>query len=343
MKYQNVKIDSFAYELPNKFISSDEIENELAPVYKRLRLPEGRLELQTGIKTRGYWEAGTRPSQIATNAARKLFEKTDIKRDEIDLLIFSSVCRDFLEPSTASVVHHNLELPKSCQNFDLSNACLGVLNAMSLAANMIETGQIRNALIVSGENGGPLLKETIKHLNENTELTRKSIKKYIASLTIGSAGVALLLSHKDRSNSKHEFLGSSYLADTSTNHLCQGDGNTNTLMMETDSEALLHAGINLATENWEKTKSELDWTNENVDKVICHQVGVAHRNLMLESLKLDRSKDFSTFEKLGNTGSAALPITLMMAHENKFLLEGDKVAGLGIGSGLNSIMVGIKW
>lgn len=343
MRFNNVVIDSFAYEVPPHYYSSEDIEQKLSPVYKRLKLPEGRLELQTGIKTRGFWKPGTRPSSIALSAAKKVFDKTNIKKQDIDLLIFGSVCRDYLEPSTASAVHYGLELSPHCQSFDVSNACLGVLNGMEMAARMIEAGQIKNALIVSGENGGPLLEETMDFLNTDESLTRKSIKKYIANLTIGSAGVAVLMSHKDVSDSTHRLLGSHSLADTSTNKLCQGSGDTSSLMMETHSEEMLHAGVKLAQENWNYLKQELDWSNESYSKVITHQVGTAHRNLLFEKLNIERSKDFSTFEKLGNTGSAALPITFMMAHEQKFLNPGDKISFLGIGSGLNTMMMGVQW
>ncbi|MFZ3104172.1 MAG: hypothetical protein WA096_05650, partial [Smithella sp.] len=61
----------------------------------------------------------------------------------------------------------------------------------------------KHALIVSGENGSPLLLQTIEQLLKDDNLTRKSIKKYIANLTIGSAAVAYTVSHKDYVNGGH--------------------------------------------------------------------------------------------------------------------------------------------
>jgi len=51
------------------------------------------------------------------------------------LLVTTSVCRDFIEPSTASVVHGGLELPKTCLSFDVGNACLAFLNGIDIAAS----------------------------------------------------------------------------------------------------------------------------------------------------------------------------------------------------------------
>lgn len=343
MKFNNVRIAGFAYENPPLFLKSEELESLLAPVYQRLKLPEGRLELQTGIKSRGFWEKGTRPSSIASLSAKKLLKEMAIKTDQIDLLIHASVCRDFLEPATASNVHRELNLGASTQIFDLSNACLGVLNSFVMAGGMIEAGLIKTALIVSGENSGPLIDQTINFLNNNLNLTRQTVKKYIANLTIGSGSVAFLLTHKDYLNSSHELRTSSVLTDSQANLLCQGSGNTESLMMETESEELLHAGIKLATTNFEIFLKEAGKNRSDFSKVLTHQVGVAHRDLLYKTLELNLEKDFSTYPTYGNTGTVALPLTLIRSHEEKFINQGDRIAMLGIGSGLSSLMLEVLW
>jgi 3-oxoacyl-[acyl-carrier-protein] synthase-3 len=342
MIFKNVQIPYITHYFSDHMVSSDEIENRLSTVYKRLKLPQGRLELQTGIKTRSMWPVGTKPSEIATQAAKKCLDKSELDSTSIDLLIHASVCRDFLEPATATVVHGNLKLKDSCIVFDLSNACLGVLSGIVQAACMIESGQIKTAMIVSGENGMPLLEETVNFLNTNTELTRKTIKKYIANLTIGSAGCAVIVSHADISTHGLKLHSGVTLSDTESARLCQGDGNTHGLMMETESEQLLHAGVKLATKTFDVLKSDLQYSNSDFDKVVCHQIGVAHRSLLMKTLDLPVEKDYSTFETYGNTGSAALPTSLSLAIDNEFIIKGDIVALLGIGSGLNSTMLGVE-
>lgn len=343
MKFNNVVIESFAYYLSDDILTSHAIEDRLAPLYQKLKLPEGRLELMTGIKERRVWPLGTKPSDLSTKAAEKLFTKSKIKKENIDLLIHASVCRDFLEPATASVIHANLGLSRHAMIFDLSNACLGVINAIVVAAAMIENGQIHSALIVSGENGLPLLENTINELLNNSTIDRKNIKKYIANLTIGSAATAILLTAKNLSLNSPSILGGVVETDSSANHLCRGDGNTHSLVMETDSEELLKYGVKLAQSNWQSFLSELNWNKQILDLVLTHQVGVAHEKLSLESLELTDIKTYKTYPFLGNTGSSALPITLMMASEFGHLKKNDKIALCGIGSGLSSIMLGVQW
>jgi acyl-CoA:acyl-CoA alkyltransferase len=344
VRFSNSVIESYGYHLPDQIVSSSDLEERLSPIYDRLRLPQGRLELMTGIKQRRLWPPNKRPSDIATTAAKNCLTAQKIDPQEIDILIHASVCRDFLEPATASVVHNNLGLSPHCQAFDLSNACLGVLNAMTIIAGMIEQGVISRGMVVSGENGGPLIEETIKTLNSDLSITRKSVKKYIANLTIGSAAVAYTLTKRELAPEGHALLGGANLTDSTASNLCQGDGNTGSLMMETDSTKLLAAGVKLATQCWQKTVQELTVDANFVpDWVIGHQVGREHKEQMMRALNLYDTPSFDTFETLGNTGSAALPITLAKLAESGQIQPGQQLALLGIGSGLSSTMLGVTW
>src|SRR5690606_35338170 len=141
-------------------------------------------------------------------------------REKIDLLLHASVCRDFVEPATAAQVHRNLRLSPHCMISDLSNACLGVLSSILMAGQMIERGVIKTALIVSGENGGPLIFETLKHLVTDPLMDRKKIKPFMASLTIGSAAVAFLLTHADLSPGAPKILGVSTFTYSGSVELC---------------------------------------------------------------------------------------------------------------------------
>ena len=348
MHFENVCIEGLGYHLPDNRISSADLENRLTPIYDKLKLPQGRLELMSGIQERRFWDKGVFPSEVASIAGKKAIENSGVEVKEIGCLISASVCRDFLEPSTASVVHHNLGLPEESFVFDVSNACLGVLNSMCIIANMIERGQIMAGLVVSGENGGPLVNNTIETLLSCPDINRNTIKASFASLTIGSAAAGIVLVHKNISQNKHRLLGGISIAETRFNHLCRGNNDSGVStdwspLMETDSEQLMQEGCRLAGRTWIRTREILGWKNKEVNRVFCHQVGKGHRKLMYENVGLDIQKDFSTLEFLGNTGSASLPVTFAMGVERGLLKKDDKAALLGIGSGLNCLMLGVEW
>ena len=349
MRFKNVYIEALACHLPDNIVTSDDIEKRLAPVYDRLKLPYGRLEMMTGIKERRFWNPGTSPSQVSSIAGKLAIVNSGINQEYIGCLINASVCRDFLEPATAALVHHNLGLPKNTLVYDISNACLGVLNGMINIANMIELGQIQAGLVVAGENGGPLVDSTIESLLNNPSLTRSEIKASFASLTIASAAVGVVLVHKDLTQNKHRLLGGYSQAASQFNNLCRGNDDSKTQidnwlpLMKTDAETMMREGCGLAGQTWDHTKNILEWVNDDVNHVFCHQVGHGHRKLLYETLSLELEKDFSTLEYLGNTGAASLPSTLALGAEKGLLESGDRIALLGIGSGLNSLMLGVEW
>lgn len=343
MKFANVVIESIAVALPDEVLSSADIEQRLAPLYERLKLPEGRLELMTGIKERRVWPAGTRPSDASAAAGKAVLAKSRFKPEQMEFFAHCAVSRDMLEPATASFAHRKIGLPPTTQIFDISNACLGFLNAMTVAASMIESGQIKCALIASGENGGPLVEHTLATLLGHPH-SRQAIKPFFANLTIGSGAVAAILCHQDLAPDGHRLLGGIAKAATEYSDLCQGDTHgADSLAMQTDSEALLVAGVQLAQETWSEFRREIGWSTADFDRFICHQVGSTHRRKLYEALRLDLAKDFSTFETLGNTGSVALPSTLAIAAESGAIQAGDKVGLLGIGSGLNCLMLAVEW
>ena len=322
-------------------MTTDELEHRLGPIYDRLQLPHGRLELMTGIRERRFFPPGTAPGSIDIESGEKAILASGIDRNEIGALIHGSVCRDYLEPATACRVHHSLNLPATCTIYDVSNACLGILTGLIQVANMIELGQIRAGLVIGTECGRPLVENTINRLNEDESITRQNIKSLIASLTIGSGSVAILLCSEDISKTKTSLHTATVHAQTHHHKLCQSEGLEN--FMHTDSEQLLHAGVETGSATFDRFLSETFWQREEIDKTICHQVGVAHRKLLFDAFKLNPKIDFSTFDTLGNTGAVALPITLALALEAGHIQANDRLALLGIGSGINSQMFGIDW
>ena len=176
MQFSNVCLESLGYTLPAEVWTSDEVEQRLEPLYQRLRLPSGRLELMTGIRERRFWPASDRPRRMSVQSCQLAIEAAGIDRHEIGALIHGSVCRDFLEPATACTVHHHVGLPPGCVVLDVSNACLGLLSGALQIATMIELGQIRAGLVVGSEGGRQLVEHTIATLNARAKRQRRPLQ-----------------------------------------------------------------------------------------------------------------------------------------------------------------------
>lgn len=348
MRYREVRIAGLGYDLPQRIVSSEALEDRLAPLYQRLGLAAGRLELMTGIRTRRFYEPGETPSGAAIRASERALKSSGIARERIGALIFASVCRDYLEPATANVVHHRLGLPDGALVFDVSNACLGMLNGMLIIADLIELGRIEAGMVVAGELGERLVDATIAELLSNQDHTRQSIKSAFASLTIGSGAAALVLACPGLAREEHALLGGVARSDTAAHGLCRSEHDLGLAggsapLMETQAEELLRAGCALAGRTWPAFLEELGWQAEDVDVAITHQVGRAHRLALAEAIGRAPGVDPSIVEGLGNMGSVSLPITLAKSIEQALARPGQRVALLGIGSGLSCLMLGLRW
>ena len=132
MKFENVCIESIAVALPDEVWTSAQIEEQLRPLYERLKLPAGRLELMSGIRERRVWPAGTQASDASAAAGRAVLARSGLRAEQVDVFIHAAVSRDMLEPATAAFAHQKIGLPAQAQIFDVSNACLGFLNSLTV-------------------------------------------------------------------------------------------------------------------------------------------------------------------------------------------------------------------
>ena len=336
--FSKVSIKSLAHvDAPHR-ISSAAIEDQLTQTFERLGMRTGILEHVAGIKARRFWDEGTMPSQAAAMAGKIALEKAGIPASLLGALVSTSVCRDFIEPSTACRVHHALGLPPHALNYDLGNACLGFINGMDLIAQQIELGLIDYGIVVDGEGSREVTEATIKRLCE-PDTTEADVRSQFASLTLGSGAAAMILCRRDLAPHAAQYRGGIALAATQHASLCEG----HPTYMKTDTKRLLAAGVQLANDVWKQAQEEMDWSAEKLDHLILHQVSQVHTQTLGATLGLPLQKAHVTFDEYGNIGPAAVPITLSKAAEEGKFSSGDRVALMAIGSGLNCQMTEIVW
>jgi 3-oxoacyl-[acyl-carrier-protein] synthase-3 len=338
MKYDNVSVLSVSHvDAPHR-ITSQEIEAQLAPTMERLGIPLDMLRQRSGIIERRVWDNGMMPSEAAAMAGEKAIEAAGVDRDRLGILINTSVCRDYLEPSTACIAHSQLGLPETCMNFDLGNACLGFVNGMDMAANMIERGEIDYGILVNGETSRQITEATIKRL-QSDDIDEPTFRENFASLTLGSGAAAMVLGRSDLAPEGHPFKGSVNLAATQHCRLCAG----NIDHMVTKTKELLMAGVEVAVRTWGRAVEVLGWTADAIDHLVIHQVSKVHTEQFAGILGIDMAKVFRLYPKYGNIGPAGVPIALSKLEQDGRLEPGQRVALVGIGSGINCTMAEIVW
>ena len=150
MRWSRVRIEAIGHALAPVVVSTEELEERLRPLYRRLRIRPGQIEAMTGIRERRFWEPDFPVSEGATTAAVHALSRCAVPVSEIRTLIYAGVCREHFEPATAFHVADSLgrlghSLDPRTELFDISNACLGMLNGAVELAHRIERGEIGRA------------------------------------------------------------------------------------------------------------------------------------------------------------------------------------------------------
>jgi 3-oxoacyl-[acyl-carrier-protein] synthase III len=338
MLFQHVAIAGLAHIDAPRRLSTDEINLRLKPTLDRLKIKTDVLQDIAGIHARRLWDEGVQASDVATLAAVKALADAGIDPARVGLLVNTSVSRDYLEPSTASIVSGNLGLPDTCQNFDVANACLAFLNGMDIASRMIERGEIDYALVVDGETANLAYDKTMERML-HPDMTEEQFRNELATLTLGCGAAGMVLARAELAPGAPRYRGGVTRAATQWNTLCRG----NLDRMVTDTRMLLIEGLKLAQSTFVAAKVALGWVVEELDEFVIHQVSKAHTAAFIKAFGIDPKKVMTIFGEHGNIGPASVPIVLSKLREMGRLKKGDRVALLGIGSGLNCSMAEVVW
>jgi 3-oxoacyl-[acyl-carrier-protein] synthase-3 len=158
----------------------------------------------------------------------------------------------------------------------------------------------------------------------------------------------VVLTRAEDSASEHRLVAGAALNASAHHRLCRWGPATGLLgesanVMDTDATSVLEHGVELGRATWDRLLEATGWSAREVDRLICHQVGSGHRREVLKAIGMDERRDHSTFELLGNIGTVSVPLTAAQAARAGVLQAGDRVGLLGIGSGLNCLMLGVQW
>ena len=338
MLFENVSIAGLAHVDAPHTLTSLEINERLKPTIERLRIHADMLGDIAGVHARRLWDPGTQASDAAGVAARKVLEQTGVRADQLGMVINTSVSRDYLEPSTASIVSGKLGVGDACITFDIANACLAFVNGMDMAARLIEVGDVRYALVVDAETSNLVYEKTIERLSR-PDITAEEVKNELAALTTGSGAAAMLLCHRSLAPEAPRYRGAVTRSANQWSHLCLG----NLDRMVTDTRLLLIEGIRLAEKTFKAASETFGWKVEDLAQFVIHQVSQPHTKAFIKTLGIEPTKVMTIFGEFGNIGPASVPIVLSKLNELGRLKKGDRIGLMGIGSGLNCSMAEVVW
>lgn len=306
--------------------------------------PQIKLTKKIGISSRYIVGENETASDLAIQAAEKLFKKDVCKKSDIDFLLFCTQAPDYILPTTACIIQEKLKLSTSCGALDFNLGCSGFVYGLSLAKGLIDSGQAKNVLLLTADTYS-------KFINKNdlstsmlfgdaataTLITESSDKLGVGPFVFGTDGSGAddLIIYAGGSR---EPLNSEPLLEVEDE---RGNIRTRSNLYMNGSEV-----FNFAMREVPKAINELlnknNTTLDDYDFIVFHQAN----KYMLEALRrrigINQDKFSIQLNDSGNTVSSTIPIALKKEIELGNIINGDKVLLVGFGVGLSWGVCSIK-
>ncbi len=318
-----IKIEAIGTYTPPKEVTNADFE-------KIVETNDEWIMSRTGISKR-HLAADELTTTLGVKAALNAFEKTDIKPEDIDLVIATTITPDFYTPSMACVAAKQIGIT-SAPCMDVNCACTGFVYALDIAHKYLKLGDAKNVLIISAES-----------LSKITDYSDRS-----TCILFGDGAAACIVSYSDNTFA-------SYLAsDTSGDDKLFAKNATNNSVFKDESMQWTSENIEQAKDSViimdgqevykfatsamplavNKVVEKSGLTIDDIDIVVPHQANIRIVQTAVKKLKIDKNKFAVNIADYGNTSSASIPIAFAQAVEEGRVNKGSKVCLVGFGAGL---------
>jgi len=283
------------------------------------------IKSRTGISERRILENGA-TSDLATGAAKNLLEKYNIKPEDIDVIIVSTVTPDMFFPATACLVQDNIGA-KNAWGFDLSAACSGFIYGFHVGASLIETGRYKKVMVIGADK-----------MSSITDYTDRN-----NCILFGDAGAAVLL---EPTEDKNYGLQDSLLhCDGSGREALymKGGGSLNPSSHETvdkkmhfiyqDGKAVFKVAVKGMADISYEIMQNNKLTAEDVAFLVPHQANLRIIDATAERMGISKDKVMINIDRYGNTTAATIPLCLVEYYRAGKVKKGDKLILSSFGAG----------
>ncbi len=325
----NSKIFATEYYIPATKITNKDL-SECFPEWN----PD-KISSKTGIFERGICAIDEFASDLAINAAKSLFNKHNIKLEEIDFLLYCTQSPDYFLPTTSCIIHSELSLPNNCGALDFNLGCSGFVYGLSLANGLIKSGSAKKVLLITSETYSKYIhvndksNRTIFGDGASATLICETLEEGILNFVFGTDG-------KGAQNLIVKTGGLKYKNPTFNVLYNEGE------FIRSDDHLFMNG-----QEIFKFTTEEVPLIVNNclikngvfisdIDLFIFHQANKYMLDYIKRKISIPDEKFFVFLEKTGNTVSSTIPIAINEAIKMGKLKRGMKLMLVGFGVGYSS-------
>ena len=327
-KLYNAGILGTGYYLPEKILTNFDLE-------KIVETSDEWIVERTGIKERRIAEDNVPMSDLAMKAAENALADAGVAAEELDLIIVATLTSDRIIPSTACMLQNRLGATHAAA-FDLSAACSGFAYAASVAAQFIETGAYKKALVIGAET-------LSKYINWEDRNTCVLFGDGAGAAVLGQVeeGYGILsfdLGSDGSGGDAIQIPSSGSLMPVSKESI---DQRLNLIHM--NGRDVFKFAVKAMGRTVKNSLAKIDMPQEKIDWLVPHQANIRIIESAAKRLAMPMDKVIVNIHKYGNMSAACIPIALAEAAAEKRFKKGDIIALSGFGAGLTWASCIIRW
>lgn len=327
-KLCNAGILGTGFYVPEKIMTNADLE-------KIVETSDEWIVERTGIKERRIAEDNQPMSDLALRAAKAALADAGVAAEDLDLIIVATLTSDRIIPSTACMIQ-NLLGAKHAAAFDLSAACSGFAYAASVAAQFIETGAYKKALVIGAET----LSKYINWEDRNTCVLfgDGAGAAVLGQVEEGYGILSLDLGSDGSGGDAIQIPSSGSLMPVSKESI---DQKLNLIHM--NGRDVFKFAVKAMGKTVKNSLAKIDMPQEKIDWLVPHQANIRIIESAAKRLSMPMDKVIVNIHKYGNMSAACIPIALAEAAAAKRFKKGDIIALSGFGAGLTWASCIIRW
>jgi|MGYP001198532153 3-oxoacyl-[acyl-carrier-protein] synthase-3 len=289
-----------------------------------------------GVETRHVAEPGQTTSDLCFQAAEQLLGELAWQREEIEILIFVSQSRDYIIPSTSTLLQDRLKLPKSCLALDINLGCSGYVYGLSVISSMMKATGLRKGLLLVGDLSNVTSsyrdKSTYPLFGDAGTATALEIREGHPAMqfnlqTDGAGYEAIIIYDGGVRNlaSKRSFATKKY-----------GEGiYRNRLQIALNGIEVFNFSLREVVPNIKTTLKHFNRELPEFDFLLFHQANRLINETLRKMLKADPEKVPYSLREFGNTSCASIPLTMVSQIQESLQEKPNKLLLSAFGIGLS--------
>lgn len=284
-----------------------------------------------GVETRHVANNGITTSDLAVDAANKLFEKSGWERESVDVLVFVTQSRDYYLPSVGPIAQDRLQLSKGCMAFDVGLGCSGYVYGLNILASILKANNAKRGILLAGDistiscsyndrSAYPLFGDAATATF--VELDEKEGSKIYFDLNTDGAGEDAIKIKAGGVRNRPSI--------EAFEEKKREDGNIRSdYNLALNGVDIFNFSIGVVPKSLMSFFEKYELNVDDVDSFFMHQANLLMNETIRKKMKIDKSKVPYSIQKYGNTSSASIPLT--MALEDAIIKKNVLLSGFGVG------------